>query len=172
MAIRITNSYIQKSTCRMKIGMTTDMQSVESLLLEEANVIENETIRMLARLGEMCVNYARDRSPEESWNDQTGNLRSSIGYAISRKGEVVLLSKFPAVKDGSEGSKTGKDLALELAKRLSDDFALVLEAGMKYASDVEAMDNKDVLASAELYGRNELPEMLRQLGMKLNRKLK
>lgn len=50
-------------------------------------VIKTHTIRALSRLGTECVNYVRDRTPEESWEDHTGNLRSSVGYMILYNGE-------------------------------------------------------------------------------------
>ena len=133
-------------------------------------MVENETIRVLSRLGEECVNEARDRSSEESWNDQTGNLRSSIGYTVARNGDAIHTSQFPAVKDGSEGKRKGRAFALEVAKRLSADYGLVVVAGMPYASNVEDMDNKVVLASAELLARGKLPTHLSELSRKLNRK--
>ncbi len=41
----------------------------------------------------------------------------------------------------------------ELAKQYSDTYALVVVAAMNYADYVEALENKDVLASTELWAR-------------------
>lgn len=70
---------------------------------------------------------------------------------------------FEEVNQGSEGVKTGKDLAKELAKRYSNNYVLIVVAGMNYAEFVEAMDNKDVLASTELWAREQVPLMLEKL---------
>ena len=125
--------------------------------------IHRLTIRALAYLGEQCVSLARDRAPELSWIDQTGNLRSSIGYIITHKGSIIQYSDFKQVKQGSEGTKTGKDFATEIAKQFSGDYVLVVVAGMNYAEYVEARDNKDVLSTPELFAKKELPKMLEKL---------
>ena len=67
------------------------------------------------------------------------------------------------MKQGSEGVKVGKDLAEELARRYPNDYVLVIVAGMNYAEYVEAMDNKDVLASTELWSIDQVPKMLEKL---------
>ena len=48
----------------------------------------------------------------------------------------------------------------ELAKLYSQTYALVVVAGMNYADKVEAMDNKDVLASTELWAKGEVQRHL------------
>jgi len=153
----------------MKIKLDTSVEEIDAFFQKEAERLDKLTIRMLARLGEMCVNEARDRPSEDSWNDQTGNLRSSIGYVIVRDGEIISLIGFAQVKDGKEGKKTGKALALELAKAHSSGYALIVVAGMNYAEYVEAMENKVVLASAELFAINELPKMLVKLEQQINK---
>ena len=139
------------------------MKEVNSYLMAEASRIQTLTIRALARLGEETVRLARNRSKEESWIDQTGNLRSSIGYVITHNGTVVIYSDFKQVKQGSEGTKTGKDFALEIARQFANEYVLVVVAGMNYAEYVEARDNKDVLSTPELFAKKRLPEMLEKL---------
>lgn len=147
----------------MGIKMTTPMSEIDAYLQGEAERAEMLTIRALAYLGEKCVKEAKDRSPEASWFDQSGNLRSSVGYIIVAHGTIVQYSDFNQVKQGSEGAKTGRELAVELASRYSSGYALIVVAGMNYAELVEAMDNKVVLASAELFARQELPNMMVKL---------
>lgn len=143
--------------------MTTPMIEVHYALVREAKRAEMLTIRALAFLGEQCVTKARDRSGEESWFDQSGNLRSSIGYVIAHNGKIVQYSSFNQVKQGSDGARVGKELAEELVRNYSNDYVLIVVAGMNYAELVEAMDNKDVLASTELWARKELPNMMEKL---------
>lgn len=143
--------------------MTTKMSEVNVYLKAEAERIQRLTIRALSYLGEQCVKVARDRAPELSWIDQTGNLRSSIGYIITHNGNIVQYSDFKQVKQGSEGIKVGKDLATEIAKQFSNEYVLVVVAGMNYAEYVEARDNKDVLATPELFAKAELPKMIEKL---------
>lgn len=147
----------------MGIRMTTKLSEVHDMLMREAARVERLTIRALSKLGEQCVTKIRDRAGDKSWYDQTGNLRSSVGYVIAHNKNIIQYSTFNQVNQGSEGVKTGKDLAKELAKRYSNNYVLIVVAGMNYAEFVEAMDNKDVLASTELWAREQVPLMLEKL---------
>lgn len=104
-------------------------------------------------VGLQVVKYVRNRSAEESWIDQTGNLRSSIGYVIVRNGVIVKRGGFEIVngpkrdKAKESGSQVGAIYADNLARHYTKGYALVIVAGMEYASYVEDMENKDVLAS-------------------------
>ena len=147
----------------MGIRMTTKLSEVHDMLMREAERVERLTIRALSKLGEQCVTKIRDRAGDKSWYDQTGNLRSSVGYVIAHNKNIIQYSTFNQVNQDSEGVKTGKDLAKELAKRYSNNYVLIVVAGMNYAEFVEAMDNKDVLASTELWAREQVPLMLEKL---------
>ena len=147
----------------MGIRMTTKLSEVHDMLMREAERVDRLTIRALSKLGEQCVTKIRDRAGDKSWYDQTGNLRSSVGYVIDHNKNIIQYSTFNQVNQGSEGVKTGKDLAKELAKRYSNNYVLIVVAGMNYAEFVEAMDNKDVLASTELWAREQVPLMLEKL---------
>ena len=48
----------------------------------------------------------------------------------------------------------------ELANQYANTYALVVVAAMNYAEYVEAMENKDVLASAELFARDKVNEYM------------
>lgn len=139
------------------------MIEVNAFIETEVKRVEMLTVRALSYLGELCVIEARDRSQEESWFDQTGNLRSSIGYVIVHNGRIIQYSEFKQVKNGGDGTTEGKKFAEELAKKFSRGYALIVVAGMNYAEYVEAMENKNVLASAELFARSELPNMMSRL---------
>lgn len=126
--------------------------------------IDRLTIRALSYLGEQCVIKARHRPQSASWVDHTGNLRSSIGYVIVRDREIVKLSDFaPTMATGLDGSAQGKEYAMKLASQMAGGYTLIVVAGMNYASFVESIASKDVLASAELYAEQRLPGMMEQL---------
>ena len=144
----------------MGITMGTSISEIKALLIQSQNILREEIIRALSYLGEQCVIKVRDRSAEESWIDQTGNLRSSIGYAIYEEGRKEIESAFRIVKNGREGSSEGKKMIDELAGVYSNTYALVVIAAMSYAEYVEAKDNKDVLASTELFARKEVGKYL------------
>lgn len=132
-------------------------------LLAEIRRADMLTVRALSMLGEMTVSMARSRSAEDSWIDRTGNLRSSVGYIVLRDGEIVSASDFGQVKQGADGSKAGRQFAEEIARDIHSDYALIVVAGMNYASYVEAIESKDVLAGPELFARKNLPVMLKKL---------
>lgn len=144
---------------------------VAQIMLEirkEIQLAEDEIAEELAIAGEMGVNAARERA---SFTDRTGNLRSSMGYVLARGGQVITASDFAKVIGGDNpdnvpvnGDEKGKDLATQLATDLSrDGFALVLVAGMEYASAV-AGRGYDVLDSAELVVRDRIDTRLAKLG--------
>lgn len=124
-------------------------------------VIRKEIVIAFSKLGEECTARIRDRSAEESWIDHTSNLRSSIGYAVYDYGIKSVESTFATLGSGAEGSSEGKKMVQELASEYSKVFALVVVAAMNYADFVEAKENKDVLASTELWARSVVDGKLR-----------
>ena len=122
--------------------------------------IQQQQIKRLQMLGEMCVNHARSVPKETGFEDQTGNLRSSIGYAVFVDG-VAVHSAYDEVKGGAVGAKAGADLSQKIGER-THGVCLVVTAGMNYALYVEAR-GRDVIASAEQLAERELPRMLDRL---------
>jgi hypothetical protein len=145
--------------------------NISALLDSMADILQHEILRALSYLGEDCVKRIRDRSGKDSWFDQTGNLRSSIGYAVYEKGRTVITSAFSQILNGSEGSNEGRKMIDSLAKTYSETYALVVVAGMDYAEYVEARDNKDVLASAELYAMGKIDETLERAAERAMKKM-
>lgn len=145
----------------MGVTMSTPMSEINAILIQSMKIVRDEVLRALSYLGEQCIIKVRDRTAQESWIDQTGNLRSSIGYAIYEQGRKEIESAFRIVKNGREGSTEGQKMIDELAGAYSNTYALVVVAAMNYAEYVEAKDNKDVLASAELYARKEVNKYLK-----------
>ena len=58
------------------------MAGIDALFASEAVKNDKLVIQALSNLGDMCIAEARDRAEEDSWFNQTGNLRSSIGYIV------------------------------------------------------------------------------------------
>lgn len=156
----------------MGINVSTPIREVADYLQKALVIIEQEVKRTLTYLGEQSVKKARDRSGQESWFDQTGNLRSSIGYAIYEHGRKQIESAFPVVKVGSDGANEGRDMVERLARQYSQTYALVVVAAMNYAEYVEAMDNKDVLASTELWAKGIISEYLDKTKKRIDNRLK
>lgn len=150
----------------MAIKPNFSRREIESYLARKRLLIEKAIILRLKLLGEKCVAEARSLN---TYMDQSGNLRSSIGYVIVKNGAIIHSSSFEQVQPWSSsddaalnGGEVGEKYAKKLGLEHSSGYALVVVAGMSYASYVEAM-GKDVLSSAEHLAERELPKMLRQL---------
>ena len=101
-------------------------------------------LRQLSYIGEEVCKHARNITPTRNsggFDDQTGNLRSSIGYAIFKNGERKKKGGFNRIKDtAKEGVQRAKEAVDEYGSMVSvtNGWTLVIVAGMKYAKYVEA----------------------------------
>ena len=143
----------------MPIKGDTDKAKLAAYVAEYVKRMEKALIRRICYVGEQVLNEARRNG---SYEDQTGNLRSSTGYVVVANGKVVQTSSFEVVKKGSDGSKRGKAYALELASRYPTGIVLICVAGKEYAAYVSAR-GYNVLESAELLAKKLVPEMLKKL---------
>ncbi|GBU07966.1 hypothetical protein AwDysgo_12970 [Bacteroidales bacterium] len=128
--------------------------------------IERKQIERLQILGEMCVIHARSVPAGQGFEDQTGNLRSSIGYMVFNDG-VAVHRMYDTVSNGSEGAKTGEALAIKVGEA-SKGICLIVTAGMNYALYLESK-GRDVIASAEHLAQRTLPRMLEKLVSNIKR---
>ena len=135
-----------------------EIQKEISLVVESLDMIGLETVKAI-RDGEVS-----------NWDDKSGNLRSSIGYIIVVDGKIVNKGGFEAIRPGSEeGGRKGYSFASQLAPQYPKGFALIVVAGMEYASYVEKVDSKTVLAGGELFARKKAAELAKDLSLALKR---
>lgn len=146
----------------IEIHCTTPKSAIQTFFSQALQILANEVDRALTYLGEQCIIRVRDRSMEESWIDHTGNLRSSVGYAVYDYGKKYMESTFAVVKQGGQGASEGRRVVNELASKYSNVYALVVVAGMNYADKVEAIESKDVLASTESWARTVVDETIKK----------
>ena len=136
---------------------------IERILREKIEKYHQKVIRILRIVGEKCINEAREYG---SYQDQTGNLRSSIGYIVLKDGKPIEKGGFApterGTKKGKDGQKEGEAFINKVISQYPRGFVLVVVAGMKYASYVEAR-NYNVLSSAELLAEKEVPKLLKAL---------
>lgn len=136
---------------------------IERILREKIEKYHQKVIRILRIVGEKCINEAREYG---SYQDQTGNLRSSIGYIVLKDGKPIEKGGFApterGTKKGKDGQKEGETFINKVISQYPKGFVLVVVAGMKYASYVEAR-NYNVLSSAELLAEREVPKLLKAL---------
>lgn len=144
----------------MPIKLITPKSEIERYTEEELERLKQAIIRTFLYVGETVLNKARSTN---SYKDQTGNLRSSIGYVVTVDGKIVHTAGFQTVKTGQTGSSTGANYVKNLVSQFPRGVCLIVVAGMKYASYVSAK-GLDVLDSAELLAERLVPQMLKQLG--------
>lgn len=159
----------------MGLEVKMDLAELRNSLQREVQRSQARVISLLEYVGQEVVNKIRT-SAISNWIDQTGNLRSSIGYIITLDGQPVSRGKFPAVrgpertKETADGSSIGIHYALSLASLFPKGIALIIVAGMEYASYVEKRDNKTVLAQGEIEAQKLISKMLAELNAKTSGK--
>ncbi|OPL11240.1 MAG: hypothetical protein AVO38_15935 [delta proteobacterium ML8_D] len=123
---------------------------------------EQKMIMALQQTGEYFVTRARETG---NYNNDTGNLRSSIGYVIARDGQTIFGDFQPAGvgTDQKTGVGEAKRLASSLALTHNKGLVLIGVAGMDYAVHVENMENKDVISSSESKAKRMLKQMLKEV---------
>lgn len=146
----------------MPIRQLTPWSDIDRFTEQELQRLHKAVIRTFQYCGEMALNAARSTN---SYKDQTGNLRSSLGYVVAVDGKVVYQSDFETVKNGNDGSVKGAKYAKELVRRFPKGVCLIVVAGMEYAAYVKNR-GYDVLDSSELLADKIVPRMLKQLGFK------
>lgn len=157
----------------MGIKIKMDIGDIRNYLQKELQKSIHQVIASLQRVGEQVVNEIRTEHISD-WEDQTGNLRSSIGYIISVDGEPYNMSGFEQIDGPDRGTERDpgynqedpKEYARSLCKLHPKGIALIVVAGMEYASYVEAMENKTVLAQGEIEARKLVNEMIGHLNQK------
>lgn len=145
----------------MGIKANFTSETIRSRFEKFLQAIERQQIENLQDLGEKCILHARSIPEEIGFRDQTGNLRHSIGYMVFKDG-VAIHEKYPQSSKGGEGIKAGQRLAKKVGSKYPQGIVLVVTAGMNYAVHVESK-GRDVLTSAELLAKQELPKMIEKM---------
>lgn len=144
----------------MGIRRETTDRALAAYLSREFARRERAILHVLGYVGEQCLRAAR---LSDGYMDQTGNLRSSVGYMVLQHGRVV--GRGAGMSGGGAGGvRAGEGFLRELAGRFPVGFALVFVAGMGYAVYVSAT-GRDVLDSAELLAARLVPRLLREVGL-------
>lgn len=145
----------------MGIKANFSSDTIRSRFEKFLQAIERQQIEKLQYLGELCVKHAKLVPPDVGFTDQTGNLRSSIGYMVFKNG-VAIHDNYVQTKEGNKGVKAGQRLAKKVGSKYPQGIVLVVTAGMNYAVHVESK-GRDVLTSAESLARQELPKMIEKM---------
>lgn len=150
----------------MPIKLVTPQSEIDAYIDVVIEDAVNALIDTFFEVGNRCITEARDNG---SYMDQTGNLRSSIGYVVVVDGQIVRKNVVDLVKNGTEGTKEAEAFLERLASEHSSGICLIVVAGMNYASYVEGR-GYNVLTSAELLAERLVPQLLEQIGFKVSKK--
>lgn len=147
----------------MPIKCTTDMSKLFAKIdakTEEAKASYTEAFEMA------CLDIVNLAKKTNTYKDQTNNLRSSIGFILYDRGELVTenfnIAGIGTEGDGSKGIVEGKRIAEEAAKIHPESLIGVIVAGMEYALYVEAK-GYDVLTGSCLQAQTVLEKYIRAL---------
>ena len=109
--------------------------------------VENAIVMRLEFVLEELKNHAKTHA---GYNFHTGNLNSSIGGGVYKNGHLIHTRGFDVVQGGDDGAKVGLAYLNELALKGRSTYSVVVVAGMDYASYVENLHGKNVLAKTEM----------------------
>jgi len=118
-------------------------------------------IEVLNYVGETFVTEERNKRPEEgSYHDDTGNLRSSVGYLVGLDGKPLNVD----LKGTSEGRSAAKELLYKVLQENRTGLVLIVCAGMGYGAAVEAK-GYDVLSGGIPNAKMLLAELRIKTGL-------
>ena len=147
----------------MPIKCNADMSKLFAKIdarTEEAKASYTEAFEMACR---DIVNLAKKTN---TYKDQTNNLRSSIGFVLYDRGELVTenfsIAGMGTEGDGAKGIVEGKRIAEEAANIYPESLIGVIVAGMEYALYVEAK-GYDVLTGSCLQAKQILEKYIKVL---------
>jgi len=139
-------------------------KQVSKYLLTFSNIIEDVLIRELEILVANLENHAKLTA---GYEDQTSNLKGSIGGVVLKDGRIVSKKGFDS--GGAEGNTTGIEFINSLIGYNTKGFVIILVAGMEYATYQENFHNNNVLKKSELKMKRELPKVLSKLKLKIDK---
>lgn len=119
-------------------------EQIKAMLERKVKALHSAILLNLTRVGEVFVQQARDN---DTYKDQTGNLRSSIGYVILRNGKQIKVN-FES-RGGKQGVRIAKEIARDAQKNFPKGFVLIGVCGMDYAAAVESRGLDVITASSQ-----------------------
>lgn len=116
--------------------------NIDDLFNEIGRKISAITDGVIEAMQKTCLEITTKAKQLDTYQDQTNNLRSSIGYVVYNNGEKVA-EHFTQAGGGSQGVgstgiEKGKKVAEEAAKTFPNDLVGVVVAGEDYALYVES----------------------------------
>lgn len=136
------------------IRMVTPVENIMKFLGEELEKDQIKIAQALDYVGSRCLTEARTG---HTYQDQTGNLTSSIGYVVVMNGRIFS-------QDMGNRPET-QSLLAEVMPQFRMGVALIVAAGMEYSGYVEAR-GFNVITSSRLLAQKLVPQILTKIGFK------
>lgn len=151
----------------IQLKYSFDLDALGDVVTEN---VRKSIVSVLTDVGMQCIAEARSNG---NYMDQTGNLRSSIGFCIVVDGKIANSVYADQLGDGKpttkEGIEKSRQTLASIAATKTTGICLIVAAGMSYAVYVEGR-GRNVLTSSELLAERKIPETLQQLGFKVRKK--
>lgn len=135
-------------------------KNFENVLQRKIANIEKALVYRLEAYVEELIN---DAKLSGEYNDQTGNLRSSVGGVLLKNRKPITYRGFQPVAGGTPGAVKGKEFLDRMIPQLGTGYVILVVAGMEYASYVEQIHNLNVLSLTEMKAVRELPGIFREI---------
>ena len=139
-------------------------KEVNQYILNFSKRIESSLIFALEFLVAELQNHAKRNA---SYQDQTSNLKSSIGGIVLKDGVPISYKGFEKEGQSDVGSRTGIEFLNSLISQNNQGYVIIVVAGMNYATYVENYYGLNVLKKTELRMQRELPKMITKLKKKI-----
>lgn len=138
---------------------------IRKAIKQKKIAFQNAVLNRLELIGWTFVRMAREKTRDQGgFGDVTGNLRSSIGFAIVDHGRIKV-QNYETVKKGKDGKKEAKAFIQTLKDDFDQGYALIVVAGMGYAAAVESK-GKDVITGSSLEAEKLLKRAIKELQRK------
>jgi hypothetical protein len=135
---------------------------VAQYLRDFAQRIEKALIYQLEYMVAELQNHAKLSA---GYQDQTSNLKSSIGGVVLKDGKPISFKGFGGTPSGTG---TGLDFINSLIAQQGRGYVIILVAGMEYATYVENKHGLNVLKRSELKMFRDIPIMMNDLRYKIS----
>lgn len=147
----------------MKLQADFSFSDFERITLDGIERRERALLNAYIQAGEEFIRMARTKTKAENgFGDITGNLRSSIGYLVTLRGQTYS-QRFEEGGNGTDqktGVQVGRDYAAQISNDTRGDIVLIVVAGMDYAQAVE-FNSRDVITGSSLLMEGRLKELIK-----------
>lgn len=135
------------------------MANLRRALIREFSIAADEVVN--------AIKMDVARGGYRKYKDQTGNLTSSVGFALVEDGAIIYESEFvPLAPTAQQGADAGREYVQQLAAQYPSGITVIVVAGMNYAAYVEAK-GLGGMRTGEMAMRQRAHDILTELANKL-----